>query len=160
MNSAITGPLPFALFALFAIVAGTLLAPSGVLASANAAWRCGPEGHLYTDERCEGGREIALPAARPPADLLVAERLAARERAAGERMRREREAREAAAIAATTVPVSLRAARLSRPPAQPMGLQGRQPARSKSMSLKTAPDRGADERTWRATAPASPRSPG
>ena len=123
------------------IVACALLAPA--LASAGtSAWRCGPEGRIYSDEPCPGGREIALPEPRPAADVQAAERLAAHERATAERMRRDREVREAAAIAATTAPVS-RAT-----PARPT------PPKSKP-AKKKANDRDADGQTWRATAPAS-----
>ena len=137
-----------------ALLACALLAPALVLAG-TSAWRCGPEGRAYTDEPCAGGREIALPEPRPLADVQAAERLAARERAAGERMRREREAREAASIVATRVAVNLGPTRSARLPAQPS-----RPQLAPPKSKNKPADLDADERTWRATVPASRQSRG
>jgi hypothetical protein len=68
---------------------------------ATSAWRCGPDGRVYSDAPCPGGRQLALPAPRPEADVQAAKRLAVRERALGEQLKREREARETAGVASS-----------------------------------------------------------
>ena len=158
-------------------------APGGVagsaVAPATSAWRCGAEGRVYSDTPCAGGREIELPAPRPATDVRAAERLAQRDATLAERLRREREAREAAAIAASAQPVSLgpvrsatpgpgakRSTRLER---RGLAADQRQQALPQATVPKLnkpqrppqrAPGRDAEARTWRAIAPASPRTPG
>lgn len=149
------------------------LAPAAAQAAApdnaTSAWRCGPDGRLYTDAPCAGGRELALPASRPAADVQAAQRLAARERALADRLRREREAREAAAIAASSQPGSLGPQRArpvsetrpeagSRPPKQARSATAAE--RPKLQRPRPAPSPGAGDGTWRATAQASPRTAG
>ena len=60
--------LPSALALLFA----TLL-PA---AQAQTVWRCGPDGRSYESQPCKDGRAVELPGARPPADVLAAQRVA------------------------------------------------------------------------------------
>lgn len=145
---------------------------------ATAAWRCGAEGRVYTDTPCAGGQELELPAPRPAADVRAAERLAQREAVLAGRLRREREAREAAAMAASAQPVSLgpvrsakaqagaakRPSRLERagPVADPRlpvpAMKPKLKRPQRPSALVSGQD--ADERTWRAIAPASRRTPG
>ncbi len=161
-----------------ALVAWPAMASTaGGVAPATSAWRCGPEGRVYSDTPCAGGRELELPAPRPAADVRAAERLAQREAALGERLRREREAREAAAIAASAQPVSLgpvrSAAKASgakrsserRGPAADQQPTDRLQATAPKLKRPQRPSplasgQDAGEQTWRAAAPASPRTPG
>jgi hypothetical protein len=173
---------------LLAVLAAACLAPPSPAAAADvaapSAWRCGADGRAYSDTPCAGGREIELPVARPAADIRAAERLAQREAALAERLKREREAREAAGIAASAQPINLGpvrpvAASKPRPRSERPGrlvqggrpgeLSGSGPDRSAperalrpktKKARKPAFDQDADERTWRAVAPASPRTPG
>jgi len=140
-----------------AFAAGSDLAASG-------AWRCGPEGRVYTDAPCPGGREVALPAPRPPADVQAAHRVAARERALADRLRREREAREAASIAARSQPINIGPRTRPLSAARPSAAGRSQPAptaqRPKLQRPRPAPSPDAGDGTWRAVAPASPRAAG
>ena len=149
--------------AILAAMAVTLL-PAAVVAAASSntganssAWRCGVEGRVYTDTPCAGGREIEQPLPRPAADIAAAHRLAEHDKQLAERLRRERERREAAAIAASAHPVNLGPVRMAaREPVNARATQGTPKPRLR----KPARAPGADEQTWRATAPASPRTPG
>jgi hypothetical protein len=164
-----------------ALVAWPAMASAaGGVAPATSAWRCGAEGRVYADTPCADGRQLELPAPRPAADVRAAERLAQREAALGERLRSEREAREAAAIAASAQPVSLGPVRSAKAgvgaqrPARQARLEGAGPVADPRLPVPaTKPklkkpqrpstlvsDRDADERTWRAVAPASRRTPG
>ena len=156
------------------VVAVIGLAPAIALAAAGdlatSAWQCGPEGRTYTDAPCAGGREIALPAPRPVADVQAAQRVAARERARADRLRLEREAREAAAIAASSQPANLgprraRAVSEKGPRAGARPTKRAQPTtttaqRPKLQRPQPAPSPDAGDGTWRAVAPASPRAAG
>jgi len=149
------------------LLAFALSAGPATAALATSAWQCGPEGRVYSDTPCTGGREVTLPAPRPAEDVRDAQRRAAREAALAERLRRERQARESAALATNAQPINLgpvrrtTQARVEPAPARPAPPQASRPKLSKAKPPRpqeSAP--GEDGRTWRATAPASPRTPG
>ena len=153
--------LAFFAAAVLAVLPAVVMAAASSSGPSANAWRCGLDGRTYSDTPCAGGREIEPLLPRPAADIAAAQRLAEREKLQAERMRREREQREVAAIAASSHPVSLGPVRgAARDSLTPRSTRAeiQKPRLKKAAQPQGAP--GADEQTWRATAPASRRSPG
>ena len=80
----------------FALMLLAASLPRVAVAASQGVWRCGPDGRSYESQPCKNGRAIELPGARPPADVLAAQRVAeADQRLArqlsDERLQRERE---------------------------------------------------------------------
>lgn len=93
---------------------GTLLLLSGVAlhAAAQTAYRCGPEGNVYSPTPCPGGRPVDIADARTPEQRQHAAEAARREAQLGQRLADERVAREA-----TTRPAGATGIRGERSPA-------------------------------------------
>jgi hypothetical protein len=90
------------------------------LASALAAapiYRCGPDGRVYSQTPCEGGRLIEAADPRSEAQRIEARRVAARERKAANDMERERRAQQAAQEPAAAAGFNGRPAARSEPAA-------------------------------------------
>lgn len=69
---------------------GGLLLALSLPALAQQVWRCGPEGRLYTDARCEGGRAVDVSDPRSAADVAEALIVARREQHLARQMVAER----------------------------------------------------------------------
>jgi len=148
----------------WASLAGAASAPNGTV------WRCGPDGaRTYSDAPCAGGRAIDAADPRGAEQVAQGRQVLASDMRRAEGMRQARLEREAqareraaqAAAAAAIKPAALRRPRVlnpevkdSRPlPTRSPQAQPRRPKRSGSAAA-------ADDGTWRAVAPASPRAPG
>lgn len=138
-------------------LAALLLAALPLLAAAQSqtVWRCGPEGRSYSSTPCAEGRALELAdTARPAEDLAAAKDMAARERRLAEQMRHDRLQAEARAAhqGAAGIGAAKRAAPIS---------TARAAAPHKPKLHRHGPGpRPEDGGTWRAAAPASPRTPG
>lgn len=69
-------------------------------AQAQSVWRCGPDGRSFSDTPCPQGRALETVAARPQADVQMAQQVAQREKALAQRLVSERQQREAQSMAA------------------------------------------------------------
>ena len=79
------------LFAILLLAAGL---PIGVHATDQTVWRCGLDGGSYGSQPCKNGHALELPAARPEADVLAAQRVAAADQRLARQLREERLERE------------------------------------------------------------------
>ncbi len=122
-----------------------------LLASAQTAtvWRCGADGRSYSDTPCPAGKQLALAAERPAADVQDAQARARLERQQADSLLNERLQREAAAqrMFSTLPPAAPKAAAV-KPAAKP-------PAQAKRQAGHPAA-----AGTSRAAAQASPRKKG
>ena len=79
---------------IFALMLLAASLPSVAIATSQTVWRCGPDGRSYESQPCKNGRAIELPGARPPADVLAAQRVAEAEQRLAQQLRDERLQRE------------------------------------------------------------------
>ena len=110
------------------------------LAKAFAAapiYRCGPDGRVYSQAPCDGGRLIDAADPRSEAQRVEARRVAARERKAAQDMERERRAQEAAQRPAAATGID------SRPSASETAAPPQPPAKPKHRGAK--PKKGSDD---------------
>ncbi len=75
------------------VLCAAVLAHAG--AAAQPAWRCGPEGRVYQQQPCAGGRPVAAADPRSEGDRRAAREAAKADARLAERLERERRAREA-----------------------------------------------------------------
>jgi hypothetical protein len=73
-------------------------------------YRCGPDGRVYSQTPCEGGRLIDAADPRSEAERIEARRVVARERKAAGDLERERRTREAAQQTASAIGINGRPA--------------------------------------------------
>ena len=78
----------------FALMLLAASLPRVAVAASQGVWRCGPDGRSYESQPCKDGRAIELPGARPPADVLAAQRVAEADRRLARQLRDERLQRE------------------------------------------------------------------
>ncbi len=127
------------LLLIVAVVASLTVAAQ--TAQAQAVWRCGADGRSFSDQPCKEGTSTESLRPRPAADVQAADDRSQRDAALADSMHKERMEREAPPAAAkvshpkraASAPVGLRKKKLKRPEA---------------------------DGTFRATVPASRRSPG
>ena len=134
------------------------------LATDQTVWRCGPDGRSYESQPCKGGRAVELPGARPPADVLAAQRVAQADQRLAQQLRDERVQRERELLArgpglagfGRTAPATDIKPRQDRPAASQSKL--------KPSAAKTTPVRQARSPEAGGTSPraarVSPRTPG
>ena len=136
-----------------ALAGGRITAPApGVMA---LHWRCGADGKSYSDSPCPGGKALETVAARPAADVAAARAKVQRQLAWAQASKANREQQESQLLAASSVPASLGpAGRPATPKAKPVKAKGQRP----QAALKRPPL--ADDGTWQATVPATPRKKG
>jgi hypothetical protein len=135
----------------------TLLALAGLpllAAAQQTIWRCGADGRSYSNVPCAEGRTLETVEARPAADVLAAQGLALREKQRADQMRQARLREEAAN--AKLGPAGIGDSRrddaaTAQAKARPAG-KPHHPSKAKQ--------RSAEDGTWRAVAPASPRAKG
>ena len=126
-------------------------------AATTAVWRCGSDGRTYSDTPCAPGREVQVADPRSAEQVAQAREVLAADMRRAEALRREQLQRERlergqgqlawigrGAAPATTTPVKPTALRQS-------------PAKRPAKMKQTRPS---DDGIWRATAPASPSTPG
>ncbi len=131
------------------LLALALLVPT--LASAQAVWRCGPEGRSYSATPCADGRPVEVTAdARPAEDIHAAQAQAARDIRTADTMRRERLAQEALQRGSGLGSLGPKAARVSA--AKPDRVTSKPQAKRRQQLHPEAPG------TWRAVAPVSRRT--
>ena len=150
-----------------AVLALMLLAATGPTIANSAdqtVWRCGPDGRSYESQPCKDGRAIELPGARPPADVLAAQRVAEADQRLAQQLRDERLQRERELVArgpglagfGRTAPAADIKPRQDRPAASQSKL--------KPSAAKTTPVRQARSPEAGGTSPraarVSPRTPG
>ena len=135
------------------------------LATDQTVWRCGPDGRSYESQPCKGGRAVELPGARPPADVLAAQRVAQADQRLAQQLRDERVQRERELLArgpglagfGRTAPATDIKPRQDRPAAQTT-------LKSKPSASKMTPVRQARSAEAGGTSPraarVSPRTPG
>jgi hypothetical protein len=131
------------------ITALILALPLLAAAQSASVWRCDADGRSYSDTPCPAGRQLAMVAERPAADVQAAQARAQHERQAADRLLNERLQRETAAQRMfSTMPATTPTATAVKPAAKSVAQRKR----------KSAPPAGGG--TFRAVAPASPRKKG
>ncbi len=122
---------------------------------AQGIWRCGADGKTYSDSPCPGGKALEPVASRPAADVAAARAEVQRQLAWAQASKANREQQESQLLGASSVPASLGpAGRPATPKAKPVKAKGQRPP----AALKRPPL--ADDGTWQATVPATPRKKG
>ena len=128
----------------FAVVlCAAALAHAG--AAAQPAWRCGPDGRIYQQEPCAGGRPVDAADPRSEGDRRAAREAAKADARLADGLERERRSREAVRPAgasgfnARPVPV---AAPASAPKPQSYRVPGETTAKNKKKSNPAAPAAG------------------
>jgi hypothetical protein len=143
------------LFAMAALAALMVTGPAAAATATPAAvgtttvWRCGPEGRVYSDTACADGRAVDVSDPRTAEQVAAAREVLSADLRRAEALRRERALGEHSGQAARATPHKADA------PLKKMAL--REPAPKPPRGAKKKP---ADDGTWRAVAPASPRAPG
>jgi hypothetical protein len=131
-----------------------LLCLASLAAQSQTIWRCGPDGHSYSDTPCKEGRAVEAPLPRPAEDVAAARATAEREQELADRLLAERRQREAAQPAGAA---GIRDARLDRAQLkQPVSKKPQRPQRIQRLQQQQPEDDG----TWRAVVPVSRRTPG
>jgi hypothetical protein len=117
-------------------------------ALAQAVWRCGPEGRVFSDTPCSDGRLVATVDPRPATEVQAARELARREQRLAERLREERVQRETVSPGAGLAGIG-------------PGPERIKPLAKKAQHLRhRVHKRSADEGTWPAIVPASRQKKG
>jgi hypothetical protein len=126
---------------------------------AQGVWRCGADGKSYSDSPCPGGKSLEVTAARPAADVAAARAMVQRQLAWAQATKASREKEERQLVAASSVPANIGA--VARP-AIPDAKAKAKPVKPKAQRHPAAQKRRAvaDDGTWQATVPATPRKKG
>jgi hypothetical protein len=120
-----------------------------LVAGAQEVWRCGPQGRVFSNVPCaEGQRLDVAQLARPAADLHAANEQATRDQRLADTLRRERLARETAQRGNGLAGFN---------PAVAVKPDSKAPMKHRSKRHQAHPE---DAGTWRAVAPATPRTKG
>ncbi len=138
-----------ALVALITLVAAWPAEVAAATTTTATVWRCGPDGRVYSGTACVQGRAVEVSDPRSAEQVAAAREVQAADMRRAEAMRRERLLDERSGQGTRAAP---RAAT-----AQIKKTALRQPAPTPPRPAKK---QAANDGTWRAIAPASPRAPG